>query len=154
MGKRGPRPEPLAIRLAKGTDKKRPRPAEPNEVGGEMVRPEWLGPIASAVWDSTLTVLRARRTVSPAYIDFLAVYCQAHQDMHDAMDIINEEGRFVHSDKGGVYQHPAVGMYGKAIERIGKFGREFGLSPTSIRDIQANAEIPESESKKRKFAGA
>src|SRR6266851_3520845 len=131
MGKRGPRPDPKSICIAKGTERKRQRPAEPDEVQGEMPKPEWLGPLASVKWDEMMAVLEGRKTVSPAYVDFLSLYCQAWQDLHDAEETIESDGEFVHSDKGGVYQHPAVGKKHKAIERIAKFGREFGFSPTS-----------------------
>lgn len=151
MGKRGPRPEPLSVRIAKGTERKRPRPEEPVEVVGEMPKPEWLGPIASAKWEEMIAVLAGRNTVSPAYVDFLALYCQAHEDYHHACETIDREGEFVHSEKGGVYQHPAVGMKHKAIERIAKFGREFGFSPTSIRDIQVTAAESKKTGKERFF---
>lgn len=151
MGKRGPRPEPRTLQIAKNTWRAKKRPAEPDEVDGEMERPEWLGPIAAEKWDQMIPILVGRKTVSPAYVDFLAFYCQAHQDYHDACRVIEDQGEFVHSEKGGVYQHPAVGMRNKAIERIAKFGREFGLSPTSIRDIQVNSSGKKETGKKRFF---
>ena len=137
----------------KGTERKRPRPDEPDEIEGDMTKPDWLGPIASAKWDEMVPVLVARKTVSPAYADFLAVYCQAHQDLHDAMETIERDGMYIVSEKGGMYQHPAVGVKHKAIDRIGKFGREFGLSPTSIRDIKVNGPKETPNKKKRFFAG-
>jgi P27 family predicted phage terminase small subunit len=142
MGKRGPRPVPKTLRIARGTDKKRPRPNEPEEVSGEMIKPEWLGVFASEKWDELIPILRGRRTYAPAYVDFLAAFCQAYDDMRRADAAITANGdEYLTSEKtGALYLHPAVGIKLNAIDRMAKFGREFGLSPTSIRDIQADKE--------------
>lgn len=154
MGKRGPRPTPKALQIARGTERKRPRPNEPDEVAGEMMKPEWLGPLASEKWDELIPIMRRRGTYSPAYVDFLAAFCQAYEDMRNADNTLRQNGSeyLVSNRTGNQYLHPAVGIKLNAIDRIAKFGREFGLSPTSIRDVQADKTQPETNSKKRFFS--
>ena len=154
MGKHGPRPEPREQQILKGSWRAKKRPFEPTEVAGEMVKPGWLGPIASAKWDEVMAVLIGRNTISPAYVDFLAAYCSAWQDYFDAIATIKQRGEFLLSATGGVHQHPAVGKKQKAIADIGRFGREFGLSPTSIRDIQVSAVKTQDQGKQRFFGSA
>lgn len=153
MGKRGPRAEPRTLAIAKGSWRAKKKPGEPDEVTGEMVRPYWLGPLATEKWDELIPIMQGRGTYSPAYVDFLAAYCQAFEDMRHADDAIRQNGsEYLESEKtGALYLHPAVGIKFNAIDRMAKFGREFGLSPTSIRDIQAD-KAPAASSKKRFFA--
>jgi P27 family predicted phage terminase small subunit len=142
------------IQLAKGTWRAKKRPGEPTDAQGTMVKPDWLGPIARAVWDRQILVLRARGCESPAYSDFLALYSQAHQDLHDATALIAADGVCIVSEKtGGQYLHPAVALKNKAVDTIARFGREFGFSPTSIRDIQAGTPPDKNADKKRKYFG-
>ena len=155
MGKRGPRPEPRTISLAKGSWRAKKRPGEPTEVSGPMTSPEWLtGTVALAVWKATESVLIARGCSSPAYNAFLACFAQAHLDLVDALAIIASEGSILTGGAGGSYLHPAVNLRNRAVETIAKFGREFGLSPTSIRDIQATSKPADAHGdKRRKFFG-
>ena len=150
MGKRGPRPTPAAIKLARGTYRA-DRDGSAEDVPGEMKKPAGLGEIASAVWDRTMPVLEARKTVSPAYVDFLTLYCKAHQDMHDAEQVIQSEGMFCVAQSGEQYPHHAVVIKHKAADTIQKIGREFGFSPASIRDVAASPEAKGKQGKKRFF---
>jgi P27 family predicted phage terminase small subunit len=135
MGKRGPRPTPKATLAARGSRKAASRPGEPEPVSGLPQKPPWLGEIASAKWDELIPALAEQGCMSATYGDFLAMYCQSHQDLHDAMKIISVEGMTCLSEKGGAYLHPAVAIKQNAIERIAKFGREFGMSAASVRDV-------------------
>jgi P27 family predicted phage terminase small subunit len=120
-----------------------------------MVRPEWLnGDVAIDTWNRLIAVLQGRGCESPAYIDFAAQYAQAHQDLHDARAIVAADGAVLSSEKtGGAYLNPAVALRNKALDTITKLGREFGLSPTSIRDIQAGTPPDANADKRRKFLG-
>ena len=91
--------------------------------------------MASAKWDEIVPLLAARGCMDAIYSDFVAMYCQAHQDLSDAMKLIESEGMTCLSEKGGAYLHPAVAIKQNAMERIAKFGKEFGISPASVRDV-------------------
>ena len=135
MGKRGPRPIPKATLAARGSRKASSRPGEPDPAEGVPTKPKWLGTVASAKWDEIVPALVELGVMAVIYGDFIAMYCQAHQDLRDAMKIIESEGMICVSEKGGAYQHPAVSMKQSAIDRIAKFGREFGMSASAVRDV-------------------
>ena len=49
-------------------------------------------------------------------VDVLEWYCEAFDEYHDSLAVIREQGRVAYSEKGGAYQHPAVGTKNKARE--------------------------------------
>ena len=126
---------PKSQLAARGSWKAKSRPSEPEAVEGVPVKPEWLGLIASAKWDEIVPALVKQGVMAVLYGDFISMYCQAHQDFHDAMAIIKREGLVCFSEKGGAYQHPAVGIKQNAIREIARFGSDFGMSASSIRDV-------------------
>ena len=132
MGRRGPPPTPRSLLTSWRASA---RPSEPEPSSATPEKPEWLGPIASEKWDAIVPELVSLGVMATVYADFLAMYCQAHQDLHDAMKILGEEGMTCTSEKGGAYLHPAVSIKQNAIDRIAKFGREFGISPSAIRNV-------------------
>lgn len=153
MGKAGPRKQPRTLAIASGSWRGKKYPGEPDEVTGEMVVPHWLGPDAREKWFELIPIMQGRGTYSPAYVDSLALYCQAFEDMRHADDAIRDNGsEYLVSEKtGALYLHPAVGIKFNAIDRMAKFGREFGFSPASVRDVQVN-KTPTTSDKKRFFA--
>jgi P27 family predicted phage terminase small subunit len=97
---------------------------------GVPLKPDWLGEKASAVWDETIAELQEiRGLLSTLDAGVLALYCDAWQQFHDAQAIIAAQGMICRSDKGGAYQHPAVGIANKARAEITKLGAFFGLNP-------------------------
>lgn len=96
----------------------------------ELPCPEWLGPIAEAKWREVLQTIAGSPVVLQAVdADFLAMYCQAFQDLHDAMEDIAENGSTVTADSGAEYPSPAIARKNKAIDNIRRFGIELNLSP-------------------------
>lgn len=96
------------------------------------VKPAWIAdkPIASVKWDEVIAELQEiPGLLSRLDSDVLSLYCDAWQQFHDAQAIVAEHGMISHSEKGGAYQHPAVGIVNKAREQIVKIGALFGLSP-------------------------
>lgn len=129
MGKRGPKPEPTALKVFKGNPGKRALPTnEPDPPKGDVVPPFPLDDIAQIVWDSMLAKSH-QGLIRPFDAYALWQYCDACSDFIEADRIIREEGRVARSDKGAVYQHPAVGMKNKAAGRIKQLGALFGWSP-------------------------
>lgn len=130
MGKRGPKPQPTAVKQLRGNPGKRPLPEnEPSPPIGELSPPFDLDEIGTQVWDIML------RQSPPDMIrpyDALSLwqFADAWSDFFAADSIIREEGRIAISEKGGQYQHPAVGMKNKAAQRIKQLGSLFGWSPS------------------------
>lgn len=134
MGRRGPKPKPTAIRVREGNPGRLPINADeplPPIWPQCPTAPEWLGDIGRAKWTEVAPTLLGVGCLTVADYDLLAMLCEAHDELHAAMAEIAEHGRVAYSDKGSAYQHPAVGIKNKAIQRIRQFGNDFGMSPAA-----------------------
>jgi len=85
--------------------------------------PDWLGPHGQAKW---LEISKALSGIPDDLLDQVGFYCEAYDDFRSALVTIAEEGSECVSDKGGTYQHPAVGRKNKAITRMRQFGPLIG----------------------------
>src|SRR5262245_5408435 len=93
---------------------------------------DWIAakPIASHKWEDTIAESQDHPgSLSTLDCDALSLYCDCWQLLHDAQALIVEHGMVCHSEKGGTYQHPAVGIANKARDQIIKLGSMFGLNP-------------------------
>src|SRR3990172_18716 len=114
MGKRGPQPTPNAIKMLEGTYRE-DRHGGVHAPAGMPVKPNWLGEIASRVWDERIDELSAvPGLLSSVDGPALAIYCHAWQEFDDARRVIESDGLISVSEKGGEYQNPAVGIQHKA----------------------------------------
>ncbi len=131
MGKRGPTPEPTAIKKVKGNPGRRPlNDREPEFPSDVPSCPMWLGAVGRAVWEQYIPVLTSvKGLLTLADGGELALLCEAWEDFLDARDEIAREGATCVSEKGGAYPHPAVGRKNAAIARIKALSAKFGLSP-------------------------
>ncbi len=101
---------------------------------GTPVKPDWIAalPIASAVWDRTIEDLAdVPGLLCELDAGALALYCDAWQQYRDAAKLVATKGMVATSEKGGEYQHPAVGIRNKARDAIVRLGAKFGLDPQS-----------------------
>ena len=131
MGQRGPSPEPIAIKIAKGTA----TPEQEATVMAEAGTPEMPSIVARAgekaveVWHETVERLSQRDgLLSPIDARALAIYCIAWQRCEDAEDEIARDGITCMGEKGGQYPHPAVGIQNKALDTITRIGAKFGMT--------------------------
>ena len=74
---------------------------------------------------------RNARVLTAADGDAIAMLCVAFEEWKSADIIVRDEGEICHSEKGGVYQHPAVGIRTNAWKKIVRMLREFGLTPSA-----------------------
>jgi P27 family predicted phage terminase small subunit len=81
----------------------------------------------------------------------LALLCDALVDFLHAAAIVKEEGCIARTDKGVLFQHPAVGVKNKAWERVVKVLREFGMTPTSRPGIHATGKREKGDPKDKFF---
>ena len=130
MGQRGPQRKSAAWLEVNGSkvDDGRGVATPP----GVPVKPDWIAvlPVASAVWVETIADLaELPGLLSTLDGGCLALYCEAWQTFKDASAIVAREGMVSTSEKGGTYQHPAVGIKHKAREAIISLGAKFGLNP-------------------------
>ncbi len=144
MGKRGPTAKPNALKVLEGTFRE-DRHSGVTAPTGMPIKPQWLGEIASRVWDERINELSAvPGLLSPVDGPALATYCHAWQRFHDAQTEIESNGAITcMSEKGGEYMHPAVAIQHKAMELIAKIGAKFGMTPSDRAGLKATVETPD-----------
>lgn len=139
MGKRGPKAKPLAVHVAEGTYRKARHAGSVVAPAGVPKKPDWLGDIGSAYWDSAIAHLQKTPGLLATVDEYsLSLWCDAWEDYHEALNTLNEEGTVCMGEKGGQYPHPAVGMKNNARATIAKFGVLFGMDPSSRTALKVN----------------
>jgi P27 family predicted phage terminase small subunit len=130
MGKRGPKPEPKALKVFKGTRFKRPDSVEllPAILPAP---PEWLGDHGRQVWLTVGPHLAAVGLLSEVDSGALAIYCDAWDEFHDAQRLIDAHGELIPTDKGGFQMNPACRLKNAARAAIRQYQGEFGLTPAA-----------------------
>ena len=136
MGKRGPQPTPEALNELRGHPGKRPVKGGSRLPDGDVICPDWLGEIGTAKWQELVGKLSpVSGLLKPAFEDVLAMYCEAFEEFMEARQEVEHDGPTCSSDKGGMYQHPAVGRKNQAIKRMRQIGALFGMSPVSESEL-------------------
>jgi P27 family predicted phage terminase small subunit len=147
MGLRGPAPTPIALKVIEGTYREDRHGGGVRAPDGLPVKPNWLGGLASQVWDERIEEMRAiPGLLSTIDGPALATYCTAWQELHEANAEIEANGSLTcMSEKGGTYQHPAVGIRHKAIELIAKIGAKFGMTPSDRAGLKPSVQTVDDE---------
>lgn len=134
MAKGRPR-VPQSILEMRGSRRAKTR-EEPAHEDGEIKLPSWIGDYGREAWEYLYPKLRKiDGLLKPAYMHDFALFCEAFNEMREAMDEITRDGPTCVSKKGGMYQHPAVGMKNKAIARMLKISVRFGLNPSDCSKV-------------------
>lgn len=146
MGRRGPPPTPTKLNELRGNPGKRVRNRrEPQPTPGAPPCPRWLSAEAKAEWRRIVPELDRLGLVTLVDRTALAAYCQAHAELAQATQILEDEGRVLEVDvfnkagevSGSVKKlHPAVKLQRDAFARVKQFLGEFGLSPSSRTRLQ------------------
>lgn len=146
MGKRGPAPTPEPLNELRGHPGRRPGKSQAGFPSGPVMCPDWLGDIGQAKFQELVTKLEpVDGLLKPVFEDALALYCEAFEELLEAKAEIAKEGATCTSDKGGAYQHPAVGRKNKAIQRMKQFGALFGMSPVAESEINLSGGASDEE---------
>lgn len=146
MGNRGPQRKSAAFLELNGS-----RVADGRGIAlppGTPQKPAWIAalPVASACWDKTIEDLAdIPGLLSELDAGALALYCDAWQQYRDAAAIVSRCGLVATSEKGGEYQHPAVGIRNKARDAIVRLGAKFGLDPQSREGIVVSGHTKDDE---------
>ncbi len=141
MGKRGPRPAPTKLKMARGNPGRRPlNLKEPKPSSAGPRRPLTLSKLGDTCWRSLIPKLRALGALTKTDTDMLACYCETHARWRAARDWI---------DKHGV-KYPVMGDDGRpkvwkpwpdvnveAVSRrdLIRLAGEFGMTPSSRTQI-------------------
>jgi len=135
MGKRGPRPAPTAIKLARGTLRGKAKP-EPKPPADGVVMPQHLGSVAKARWKCLLPLLQAVKVMTRADIEALARYCDTYEwwlatraklkTDGDTYPILNDGGQVKY-----IAQRPEVSIAHKLAQQLRQLEQDFGLNPSA-----------------------
>lgn len=159
MGKRGPRPQPSSIRIARGNPGKRPlNDREPVPAGGSIHPPEWVVGVARAKWDDVVPKLESMRVITPADVEAIARYCAMYEQwvkyleqMRRGLDVI------VLRDKDGKVRYmqssPAATMFVKLAASMLRIEQEYGLTPSARTGISTSDGETDEDRALRAFTG-
>ena len=137
MGKRGPAPEPIPLRILKGRGNGkdvagRPIPKVPAFERCAPEAPGWLDPEALAEWERVVPGLDAVGSIKPEDRGIITARCVAWSRAVHAEAIIAAEGcTVVNPQSGRLATHPAVYIAAAAWRDVVKFGAPLGLDPSS-----------------------
>lgn len=138
MGKRGPSPKPTNLKLLQGNPGKRElNKNEPKFPSSEelLKPPAYLSKYAKKEWKRIAPLLLKNGLLTEADVSALAAYCQAYHKWIESEKLIRTYGYTDVTDKGNVIQRPEVGIANKSMDEMLKFGREFGLTPSSRTNL-------------------
>ena len=146
MGKRGPRPQPTIIKIAKGNPGKRPlNHAEPKPAANAVEPPSWVSGKSLEKWQEVAPKLLAMGVLTNADVETLARYCTMHEQFVKYLDEVRQGGDvLVVRDEAGKVKYmqstPAATMLMKLAASMLRIEQEFGLTPserTGIATTQA-----------------
>jgi P27 family predicted phage terminase small subunit len=147
MGKRGPRPAPTAIKIARGTVRSRPK-TEPAPPATGIVMPGHLGEVAQAKWRELLPLLQAVKVMTDADVEALARYCDTYEwwlatraklrKEGDTYPILNDGGEIKY-----IAQRPEVSIAHKLATQLRQLEQDFGLNPSARTSL--HVEKPKAE---------
>jgi P27 family predicted phage terminase small subunit len=147
MGKRGPRPTPSSIKIARGTLRQKPA-TEPEPQATGIVMPPHLGPVAAARWSQLLPMLQAVKVMTDADVEALARYCDTFEwwlavraklrAEGDTYPILNDGGEIKY-----IAQRPEVSIAHKLATQLRQLEQDFGLNPSARTSL--HVEKPKAE---------
>ena len=143
MGKRGPKPAPTAIKIARGTARGKAR-AEPQPPTDGIVMPPHLGPVAVARWGELLPLLQSVKVMTRADVEALARYCDTYEwwlatraklrAEGDTYPILNDGGQVKY-----IAQRPEVSIAHKLAQQLRQLEQDFGLNPSARTSLNVEA---------------
>ena len=135
MGKRGPRPAPTGVKLARGTLRSKPK-TEPQPPASGIVMPGHLGEVAQAKWAELLPLLQGVKVMTDADVEALARYCDTYEWWLATRAILKKDGCTypILNDAGEVKyvaQRPEVSIAHKLATQLRQLEQDFGLNPSA-----------------------
>jgi P27 family predicted phage terminase small subunit len=143
MGKRGKRPEPTVLKIAKGNPGKRAlNENEPRPPADEIAPPDWVVGKSREKWDELIPKLVAMGVMTNADIDTIARYCTMHEQYLKYLDQVRRglDVLVMRDDAGRVkymQSTPAATMMTKLAASMLRIEQEFGLTPSARSQISA-----------------
>lgn len=138
MGRRGPAPQPTALKIARGNPGKRPiNEREPVPVPGEITSPpSHLAGRSLEKWNELFPILQGMRIFTPADAETLARYCILWEQWLVFVGYVRD---------GTVSSPPAATMCLKLSPLLLRIEQEFGLTPSARSNLIALDKTPEDD---------
>jgi P27 family predicted phage terminase small subunit len=158
MGKRGPAPEPIQLKILKGIGNGKdqaglPIPVPPAFDRGAPEPPAWLEPEAEKVWKRVAPSLDRLDLLKDEDREVFAAYCSAWSRFVDAVGTYQAEGLTITTaPHGRIVPHPAVKIAEAASRELRQLAQEFGLTPAAEINLAKPDKPPTSDDDK--FSGA
>ncbi len=136
MGKPGPKPKPIRLRMLCGNPSRRPLPKnEPRPESGAPPMPDWLDELAKQEWLRIVPGLEACGILSCVDSFVLEGYCVCYSHWRQAEEVVSRAGMVYKSEskKGERFLHqtPHVMLSQKYLAQARLLATELGLSPSS-----------------------
>jgi P27 family predicted phage terminase small subunit len=140
MGRRGPRPDPTALKILRGNPGKRAiSPREPKPTVGRPEVPAHLDAVGRTEWERVIGTLEVNGLVTQLDRAALAGYCAAWSRWVDAELKLREFGAVVTSpSRGYPVLSPWWTIASTSLRQMRDFLAEFGMSPASRTRIEAD----------------
>lgn len=141
MGKRGPRPEPTIIKIAKGNPGKRSlNKNEPKPAADAIQPPEWVTGKSLEKWQEVVPKLVSMGVMTNADIDTIARYCTMYEQFVKYLEQVRRglDVLVIRDDAGKVkymQSTPAATMMTKLAASMLRIEQEFGLTPSARTGI-------------------
>ena len=146
MGRRGPKPEPTILTMARGNPaKKQINAREPKPKSGNIKPPKYLTGESLKCWKEVTPGLIATGVMTEADVPTLARYCTMYEQWlrylaevragRDVLTIFNDDGSVKYQQ-----QTPAATMQQKLATSMLRIEQEFGLTPSARTGIVAQKE--------------
>ena len=143
MGKRGPKPQPTVLKLARGNPGCRKlNDAEPKPKAEKIEPPKYLVGESLRCWKAITPGLIATGVMTEADVPTLARYCTMHEQWlrylaevragNDILVILNDDGSVKYQQSS-----PAATMQQKLATSMLRIEQEFGLTPSARTGIVA-----------------
>jgi P27 family predicted phage terminase small subunit len=134
----GPRPKPTVVKIREGNPSKRALPKDEPKPEIKIPKPPaHLSKEAKTEWRRLSKELFKLGLLSEIDRTALAAYCQVYGRWVQAEKEIEKTGWFAVSEKGGLYQTPAVSIANKCLDQMKSYLVEFGMTPSSRTRIKA-----------------
>jgi P27 family predicted phage terminase small subunit len=154
MARRGPPPQPTALRLLRGNPgKRRINGREPRPPVTTPSCPRWLNPEAKRIWRETVPALKAMRILTRIDRDALAAYCQTFARWKAAEQFLDQHGEVypIRDETGKIrcmQPFPQVAIARSSLQTLRSYQQEFGMTPsarTRVHEIPYFMQHPEDD---------
>lgn len=143
MGKRGPRPEPTILKIAKGNPgKRRLNQSEPKPAADAIQPPDWVTGKSLEKWQEVVPKLLGMGVMTNADVDTIARYCTMYEQYVKYLEQVRRglDVLVIRDDAGKVkymQSTPAATMMTKLAASMLRIEQEFGLTPSARTGIVA-----------------